>query len=374
MATWPHVGGTRRVRIAVDARELVGAVTGSGRYLGQLVAHWDATPGADRHEFLFYAHDSLRLPASRLRAERHVLSGDGGTRWEQTTFAARLRRDRPDVLFAPAYSAPLLTRVPTALAVHDVSFAAHPEWFRPREGARRRFVTGAAARRARIVLTLSEFSKGEIIRWLRVDPPRVRVVPLGLGMVPDDDARGTAPGPRTLVLFVGSVFNRRHVPSLIRAMPSVIARHPAARLSIVGENRTWPHEDLAAIARESSVAERTAIESFVPDGTLRATYAAAGVFVFLSEYEGFGLTPLEALAAGVPIVVLDTPVAREVYGEAARYVSDPEPSAVADAVSDLLEEGPARHAVLAAAPGVLARYRWRDAARATLAAIEEAGS
>jgi len=94
--------------------------------------------------------------------------------------------------------------------------------------------------------------------------------------------------------------------------------------------------------------------------------------VFLSEYEGFGLTPLEALASGVPIVVLDTPVAREVYGSAARYVSRPDVAEVAAAIAELFAEGPSRRELLAQAPAVLARYRWRDAARATLAAIEEA--
>ncbi len=276
------------------------------------------------------------------------------------------------MLFAPAYTSPILTRVPTALAVHDVSFAAHPEWFRLREGARRRLVTGAAARRARIVLTLSHFSKDEIVRRLRVPAARVRVVPLGLGVVADDDAQGGGSGARTNVLFVGSVFNRRHVPALIRAMPFVVARHPSARLSIVGENRTWPHEDLEAAARAAQIADRVAVEAFVDDGALRAKYSEAAAFVFLSEYEGFGLTPLEALASGVPSVVLDTPVAREVYGNAARYVSRPEPAEVAQAICELIEDGPTRRAVLTAAPAVLARYRWRDAARATLTAIEEA--
>jgi glycosyltransferase involved in cell wall biosynthesis len=171
---------------------------------------------------------------------------------------------------------------------------------------------------------------------------------------------------------VGSIFNRRHLPVVVRAMPSVIARHPAARLSIVGADRSWPREDLAAIARDAGVLDRVTLEDFVADGVLRARYAEAAVFVFLSEYEGFGLTPLEALAAGVPIVVLDTPVAREVYGAAARYVARPDPGETAAALAELMHDGPARRALLAEAPAVLQRYRWRDAARATLAAIEEA--
>jgi alpha-1,3-rhamnosyl/mannosyltransferase len=99
------------------------------------------------------------------------------------------------------------------------------------------------------------------------------------------------------------------------------------------------------------------------------------VFAFPSEYEGFGLTPLEALARGVPPVVLDTPIAREVYGAAACYVpadlTDTGP--LAHAIVELLQSAEAREDILSHAPAVLARYDWQRTAVETLRAIEEAG-
>jgi alpha-1,3-rhamnosyl/mannosyltransferase len=110
--------------------------------------------------------------------------------------------------------------------------------------------------------------------------------------------------------------------------------------------------------------------SYVGEDELRDLYRRASVFAFLSEYEGFGLTPLEALTAGVPIVVLDTPVAREVYGAAAEYVPRGDIEATAAALGRFLRSPVAGREQLARAPGVLARYSWERAAEETLEHIE----
>jgi hypothetical protein len=182
------------MHVAVDGRELAGRPTGVGRYVSQLLAHWQRMPDAARHRFTVYAHASVRVPAGRLDLAVRHLPGAGGTRWEQATLPAALRRDAPDVLFAPAYTAPLLSPAATVLSIHDVSFAAHPEWFRWREGVRRRLLTRAAAARAATVLTLTQFSRREITRLLGVPDARIRVVPLGLGVV--GDGRDGASIPR----------------------------------------------------------------------------------------------------------------------------------------------------------------------------------
>jgi glycosyltransferase involved in cell wall biosynthesis len=356
------------VKIAVDARELCGKPTGVGRYLFELLQEWSDGPERRRHAWTLYAHDTPHVPAG-FSDRVCIVPGHGGTRWEQWDLARRLRRDRPDVLFAPAYTAPLAAPCPTVVTIHDVSFFAQPDRFRWREGLRRRRVTALAARRARIVLTVSEFSRREIARHTGVPLDAIRVVHHGMRLP-------AAPPPtrrRPLVLYAGSIFPRRHVDLLIAAFGGTVAgRLPEARLEIVGENRL---PDPAAVegwlaAMPPGARERVACRSWVDDDTLQRLYSEAAVFAFLSDYEGFGLTPLEALAAGVPVVVLDTPVAREIYGEAARYIADataPEP--LGAALMELLTDEAARQARLAAAPGVLARYRWDVAAAATLDAI-----
>lgn len=357
------------ITIGIDARELLGDATGAGRYLGELLRRWVGRADAEAREFLLYTPEPLAFLASlpsEARARELVVGSGRGTWWEQTHLRRAVRANPPDVFFASAYTAPLALGVPLAVAIHDVSFAAHPEWFRPREGARRRLLTRQAARSAEVIFTISEFSKREIVERLAVPADRVRVTYLSVTPRPD---LGLPREP--LVLFAGSVFNRRRLPATITAFAAATATHPEATLVIAGADRSYPVLDLAGLATEAGVGRRVALKQYVSEDELTSLFNRATAFVFLSDYEGFGLTPLEALSAGVPIVVLDTPVAREVYGDAAWYVAaDNDVRGAAAAIRTLMEDADSRERILRAAPAVLARYSWDTAADATLAGIE----
>lgn len=362
---------TRPLRIGIDARELTGDTTGVGRYLGELMRRWTALDDASRRRFILYTPEALQSAFPAGTTEQRVVGRGTGTWWEQTSLRRAVNADALDAFFAPAYTAPLGIHVPLAVTIHDISFIAHPEWFRPRERFRRRWLTGRGASHASVVFTPSQFSRGELEARLHVEPERIRVIPQGVARFagprlvhqPGDSVR--AP----LVLYVGSVFNRRRLPDLIAAFAQAGSDLPESRLVIVGADRTWPPQDLHAAAVSHGVASQVDVRSHVPDTELGDLYARASVFAFLSEYEGFGMTPLEALAAGVPIVVLDTPVAREVYGPAAEYTRLGDIEGTATALRRYLTS-PRRAEQLAHVPAVLARYSWDRAAAQTLAEIE----
>jgi glycosyltransferase involved in cell wall biosynthesis len=306
------------MRIAIDARELVGKPTGVGRYLWQLLLAWNEIPAAAAHEFVLCtdegpgpdkvratagsdagsnnaggpatrkprganqapaaAADSTRRddhagPAalSNLRIEHRHRARFGGTLWEQ--FSLPLIASDANVLFAPAYSGPLSMNEPMVLTIHDVSFAAHPEWFAWREGLRRRFLTRVSARRATRILTVSDFSKREIVRRLGVYPGKVEVIYSGVHQIIPTDAspspgRSAIRDAQPLVLFVGSIFNRRHVPELIRGFALLARRHAGVRLTLVGDNRTLPRVDLHALVSQSGVGRQIRVREYVSDEEL----------------------------------------------------------------------------------------------------------
>lgn len=357
------------MRILVDAREIAGRPTGVGRYLLQLLRRWSARADASQREIVLAAP---ALPsAARGLGFRTVETGGGaGTWWEQARLPALVRAESPDVLFSPAYTCPLWTSVPIVLTIHDISFSVHPEWFSSREGLRRRLLTRASARKASTIVTVSRFSAQDIQAYYGVAPSRIRVIHHGIAHLP------RAPGieREPLALFVGSIFNRRHVPELLAAVARLLPGMPELRLAIVGENRTRPRQDLVRAADTLGVRAAVDFADYAEDDRLAALYARARAFVFVSDYEGFGLTPLEAMAAGVPPVVADTAVAHETCGDAAVYVPPGDVERLAQAIRLLIEDEVGRARVVQAAPAVLARYDWGRAADETLALLEQVGA
>ena len=365
------------MRIGIDGRELLNQRTGVGRYLAALCNHWTTISPRQDIEFILYTptNQSQTTPAPPFDTTHpsifthRPVPGRPGTWWEQVQLPAVAKHDGLDVFFAPAYSAPLRLIIPTVVTMHDVSFAAHPEWFHWREGARRRWLAQQTMARARAVIAVSNFSRNEILNHFNVTPTRIHVVRSGIDVPPIGRRHLTG----ALILYVGSIFNRRHLPTLIQALRKVRAQVPDARLTIVGDDRTYPKQHLPALAEEIGVLDSTIFRAYVPDDELAALYTEASVFAFLSEYEGFGLTPLEALSAGVPIVVGDTAVARELYADAALYVPLGDVAATADALVALLTDTSLRRRQQDRADALLIHFNWSRTAQETLALLTDAG-
>ncbi len=366
------------MRIGIDARELLGNRTGVGRYLAALCAEWRGLPPDGPHQFVLYGPapgDSPAVLGAPFAREANgpfryeAVPGDGGTWWEQTRLAAAVNASAPHVLFAPGYAAPLRARPPVVVTIHDISFETHPEWFPWREGMRRRWMTKQSAHRAARIVAVSGFTRDEVVTHLRVPRERVSVIWSGLHHVEPAGTLKREP----LVLYVGSIFNRRHLPELIRAFKPVAATIPSARLVLVGDNRSHPRQDLGRLAAAAGLEDRIQVREYVDEAELWTLYGQATVFVFLSEYEGFGFAPLEAMAAGVPAIVGDTAVARELYVDGARLVGVDDVPAIADAMLHLLHDADARQALLEAGTRRLPCFTWARAASETLAVLESVG-
>lgn len=369
----------RPLVVGIDARELSGRPTGTGRYLRSLLRHWRG--GGDR--LVLYFDDAppgdpvLDHPSIRLRT---VPSGGArGLAWQQRVLPAAAAQDGLDVFFSPAYTCPWRLPVPRVTAVHDLSYFAWPQDFSFLDGLRRRLTVRLSLQASAAVLVCSDFTRREMARLFPALSPRARLVPLG----PDEDlapapergparARLGVTGP--LALSVGAILNRRCAPELVRAVARLRAVHPSLVLDLAGENRTHPRVDLDALVRDQGLASRVRLSGFVDEAGLADRYAAADVAVSLSEYEGFGLPALEAGARGVPLVAARNPSLGEIFGGAALLVDPRDEIAIADAVRRVLDDRALAARLRDAGRALAARHSWARAADLSRRALAEAAA
>jgi glycosyltransferase involved in cell wall biosynthesis len=363
------------MRVGIDARVLAHRPTGVARYLSGLLRHWRqvSAHGSDRLELYVDRPPAAELGGNgvEVRVLRWPLPG-GDPVWRQLRLALHVSRGRPDVLFCPFYSIPLGARsVPSVVTIHDVSFEAHPEWFDGKSRLAFRLVRPSARRAARVI-TVSRFSAEEIATRLGVPGSRIEVIPPGI-----DEHWFEPPSPSATesvrrwlgfdgryLLHLGAVHLRRRPDLLVDAFARLESGARDLRLVVAGPTIP-PAPDVMSLAVERGVAERLVRREWVPEEHVQPLLAGATALVYLSEYEGFGLPALEALATGTPVVALRRASLPEVLGDAAAWVEHEDASGVALTIGRVLSNEALRVTLARDGRARARSFTWRDTADRT---------
>jgi glycosyltransferase involved in cell wall biosynthesis len=291
---------------------------------------------------------------------------------EQTLLPAAVRQAAPDLLHNVFNTAPAVLPVPQVTTIHDVIHRRHPEPSLLAFG-----VKGAiqlAARRSARILTVSEASKTDIVRFLGVPADRIDVAPNGPGI--SEDVDGLPPAETRRRFEVGGV------PFLLTVAPSrphknisrlveALARIPEAVLIVTGY-RTDGDAELDRLSERLGVAGRLRRPGWVDEPTLDGLYRAADCFVFPSLAEGFGLPVLEAMLRGAPVACSNATSLPEVAGNAALYFDPLDVEAIAVSVRRILEDGELAERLRAAGFERARQFSWDETARGTLACYRKA--
>ena len=363
----------------MDARSLETERTGIGRYLENLLREW--TLSGPPRTFVLYVLGS-GPPEGWMHHPPFVVRPIRFERPDQVdVFQAELERDPPDVFFAPLYDLPRPMPVPSVVTMHDLVHEACADGFNALQLGYLRDRHAWAAEQATRIITDSGFARREIAdRYPRAEG-RLVVIPLAADPrfaspppgpadrplhEPDDAGRN---GP--FVLYVGAITEKRHVPTLVDAfVASPRLREAGWRLVLVGRNYLREPESLdARVAHEQ---DRVTHHAHVGNDELWSLYRKAGLFVYPSTYEGFGMPPLEAMASGVPVISVPYASLPEVVGPAARMVEHPwEAEEMREALEEVALDPTLRRRLVDEGTRQARRFSWAETARRTLAVLDE---
>ena len=328
------------MRIGIDARSLEGQRTGVGRYLSELLKRFERLAEPQVEFFLYFRKEIPDDIRQNTRFRSTILPKLFGRLshafFMHSAIPAAFRKDKINIGFFPEYVAPFFLSTPFALTLHDIVYAARPElYFWPSLFDRWMLgkVSRHATQKARTILVPSEFTKKEVVRVFNIPQNRIQVTPLAAGeeFSPHTETcditivENLGIGSR-FILFVGSIFTRRNLPSSIAAFETVARKVPNLQFLIAGRNRTRPFIDIDALASHTNQAlGRHAIVRvpFISPQNLPSVFRKASALIWVSEYEGFGLPVLEALASGCPVITSINGSLAEVAGEAALFVENP---------------------------------------------------
>ncbi len=351
------------MRLAIDATPLLGPRTGVGAFVAGLLGALAHRPDVAVTAFGVTWRGRRRLgallPPGVNAASRPMAARPLRWAWQRAAKPPIEWWTGPiEVVHGTNFVVPPTRRAGAVVTVHDLTCLHFPELCDAATLAYPSLLRAAIARGA-LVHAVSRFVADEVIEHLGADHQQVGVAYSGVPPVgPGDAARGRRLArSERYVLALGTVEPRKDLPLLVRAFDALAGQRPDVRLVLAGPNG-WGAEALAVALAGASHRRRIVRLGWVSNNDRAALLAGASVLAYPSRYEGFGFPPLEAMAAGVPVVATAAGALPEVVGDAAVLVKVGDGDALAGALASLLDDAERREALVAAGRRRVARYRW----------------
>jgi len=363
------------VNICFDARTAQDHFTGIGRYAVNLAR--TLGPCLLPSEKLVVLRDSgspSRLDLSPVAGDRVRIMDFPVSPFslrQQWTLPRLLRGLGPSVYHSPYYLMPFLPGVPTVVTIHDLVPLRYPQYFTPLGRLLFSATIRLAVRAARAIIADSEATALDIKQFLAVEP--MFVIPLAAAFSPQSvenvaAARARCRLPERYVLYVGS--NKPH-KNLVRLVAAWARLQPQALQLVIAGPWDRRYREARLHAEKLGLGDAVRFLGAVEEADLPALYSGATLFVFPSEYEGFGLPVLEAMACGVPVACAAVGNLPELAGQAALLFDPWSVDAIAQAIRELLNDPDRRAELTRLGLERAAQFTWEETARRTVSVYRQ---
>ncbi|UCC38299.1 MAG: glycosyltransferase family 4 protein [Candidatus Aminicenantes bacterium] len=353
------------MKVAVDCYEVVEYSTGVGRVIDNiLISLIDILP---EFSFFVFTREHIKKYSDKNVNQSVIPSPKGYFRWQNGPFIKKLKDIEPDLLIAPNYTIPFFNRWKSIVIEHDISFVTHPEWFSKKEAVMKKYLVKRSLKKSTSILTVSEFSKNEIIKNFDINPEKIKVFLHGV----EDRFKRRSENEinewkeqkglknTKIIGYLGSIFNRRNIPLLVESVNRIREELPDTILYVIGKDLTHPPQNISKLLNKDWIKW----DAVIDDAELSLFYSSIDAFAYLSEYEGFGLPPLEVLACGTVPVLLNKTSLKEIYKDMAIMVDVPDVHKIKEALMTAIKDEERKEAVLSRFSEKRPQFSWPKIAK-----------
>lgn len=310
--------------------------TGVEEYVYQLLKYLPMLEESKKHQFFLYNREKLKWPFK--------------FGWTQIRLSWEILKDKPDVLFIPAHTFPIIHPKKLIVAIQGLEFEAVPETYGFIKRKILRFLTKRNAKKAEKIIVPSQTTKNDLVKYYKINPEKIFVIYHGVEKIKNQKSKVKSYSIKfkNYILYLGSSHKRKNIEGL------------KAAFKILKEKYKIPHELLIlGLAKSKYVNEEKKWELL----------KNADVFVYSSFYEGFGFPVLEAQAVGVPVIASDIPVFKEILRDTVLLVNPCKPEEIAEAIYKIIDNQELRQNLIERGYKNTEKFNWLDCAKKTLKII-----
>lgn len=358
----------------IEKEEKLGA---SGNYLANILKEWSKL-NPDEYQFILYFKDKipseefLNSPVFVKRLVKIPLNIKSTALFYNIFLPLKARLDKVNILFLPFYMRPFFCFTPTVTTIHDISFKTHPEWFSWNYKIPFQILSKLAIKTSKAIMACSEYTKKEILSNYKVSPQKIHIVYEAAGQKFNDNknekeikrAKNKYDLNKKYLFYTGTIFNRRHVLESIKAFEGL----EGYQFLISGRDFTEPKQNIDKKIKGIKGIKRV---NFVDYEDLIPIYQGTDLFVWLSEYEGFGLPVLEVMACGTPVLTTKMTSLGEVIGDYPIAVDNPSDiNEISAKMKKLLFDENLRKTAIKKGLAQAKKFSWQKTAEQTLEIIK----
>jgi len=382
----------KRRTIGIDARFYGPLGKGLGRYTQEIVDNVIAINADELIDYVIFLSpeniDEFTCPNSHVRKE--LIKSRWYTLAEQFEVPYKWWRAKIDLMHFPHFNVPFVKIGPYVVTIHDLILTKFPThrastlhpliyWLKDKAY---RLIISSAVKYARKIITVSEFTKLDLIDQFQANDDKIEVTYEGVAnLAKGNDSLFVAKldNKKTLalynihgpfLLYIGNAYPHKNLEGLVSAFSKLHTKHQDLRLVLVGKedyfyNRVKDFAKVNNLWQKENLNSPIVFTGYVPDVDLEALFQEASMYVFPSLYEGFGLPPLEAMAHGCPVASSNRASMPEILGEAAIYFDPENKDEMIGVIEEILSNQSERERLIALGKEQIKKYSWWDCALAT---------